>query len=230
MCITGPDEIVDSWISLPVSPITNYRVPARSVLAALLPLCYFERCNSADLAVGTKGRRGRQQGLVSRDHSLISNITVCLKLCMCVLFKSFSWSLACVSDNFAICTEMKIKFCAFELFLVNYRLDWWTNWVTVAIFTQSKVLDRRRQQLRAWCVFLWCAFMCAHPCASVKWLPAESLQVWMSGESRSYVCVRVCLSMLSACGERSRVFALCSVHLSACVLSCPQACSLHVRL
>lgn len=61
MCITNPDKIVESLISLPVSPITNYRVPARSVLAVLLPLCYFERCNSADLAVGTKGKRGRQR-------------------------------------------------------------------------------------------------------------------------------------------------------------------------
>lgn len=76
MCITSPDKIGESLISLLVSHITNYRVPARSVLAILLPLCYFERCNSADLAVGTKGRRGRQHGVVSRDHSLISNITM----------------------------------------------------------------------------------------------------------------------------------------------------------
>lgn len=78
MCITVPDKIVESLISLPVSPITNYTVSARSVLAVLLPLSYFERCNSADLAVGTKGRRGVvTQGLLSETivSSLISQCT-----------------------------------------------------------------------------------------------------------------------------------------------------------
>ena len=59
MCITSADKIVQSFISLPFSLITYYKVPACSVLAVLLPLSYFERCNSADFAVGTKGGRGR---------------------------------------------------------------------------------------------------------------------------------------------------------------------------
>lgn len=73
MRIRGWDKIVESLISLPVSPITNWRGPARSVLAVLLPLCYFERCNSAYLALGIKGRRGGSTELVSGDLSIVSD-------------------------------------------------------------------------------------------------------------------------------------------------------------
>lgn len=55
MCIIGV-KIFESLTSLPVSIIINYRVSACPCLAALLLLCCFEGCNSAVLAVSTKGR------------------------------------------------------------------------------------------------------------------------------------------------------------------------------